>query len=85
MSRARIRDDLTEGMNRSRAEERICLGISFLGEVGVKYAGDEDERIARLYLICKIPQADIAEEIGYERSTISRRMKRIIRKMRIIT
>lgn len=75
MSRARIRDDLTEGMNRSRAEERIR-------EANL---GDEDERIARLYLICKIPQADIAEEIGYERSTISRRMKRIIRKMRIIT
>ena len=75
MSRARIRDDLTEGMKRSRAEERIR-------EANL---GEEDERIARMYLIAKIPQADIAEEIGYERSTISRRMKRIIRKMRIIT
>lgn len=75
MSRARIRDDLTEGMKRSRAEERIR-------EANL---GEEDERIARMYLIRKVPQADIAEEIGYERSTISRRMKRIIRKMRIIT
>ena len=75
MSRARIRDDLTEGMKRSCAEERIR-------EANL---GEEDERIARMYLIGKVPQADIAEEIGYERSTISRRMKRIIRKMRIIT
>ena len=56
MSRARIRDDLTEGMKRSRAEERIR-------EANL---GEEDERIARMYLIGKMPQADIAEEIGYE-------------------
>ena len=38
----------------------------------------EDEIIARRYLIEKIPQIDIAAELGYERSTISRRLPYII-------
>lgn len=38
----------------------------------------EDEIIARRYLIEKIPQIDIAVELGYERSIISRRLPYII-------
>ena len=39
----------------------------------------DDDLIARRYLIEKIPQIDIAAELGYERSTISRRMPGIIK------
>lgn len=54
--------------------------------------GNDDTAIAKRYLIEQIPQMDIAIEFGYERSTISRRMPRIIskventaRKMKYIT
>ena len=39
----------------------------------------QDSLIARRYLIEKIPQIDIAAELGYERSTISRRLTRIVK------
>lgn len=41
----------------------------------------EDEIIARRYLIDKMPQIDIASEVGYERSTISRRLPHIFREV----
>ena len=37
----------------------------------------DDELIARRYLIEKVAQIDIAAELGYERSTVSRRLKYI--------
>lgn len=40
--------------------------------------GEEDTLIARRYLIDQVPQIDIAVEIGRERSTISRRLPRIL-------
>lgn len=40
--------------------------------------GEEDDIIARRYIIEKVPQIDIAAEMGYERSTISRRLANII-------
>ena len=40
--------------------------------------GEEDTLIARRYLIDQIPQIDIATEIGMERSTVSRRLPRIL-------
>lgn len=40
--------------------------------------GEEDTLIARRYLIDQVPQIDIAVEIGMERSTISRRLPRIL-------
>lgn len=40
--------------------------------------GRADDVIARRYLVEKVPQIDIAAELGYERSTVSRRLKRII-------
>lgn len=39
--------------------------------------GREDTEIAKLYLIDQIPQIDIAVEYGYDRSTISKRVKEI--------
>lgn len=39
----------------------------------------DDDLIARRYLIEKVPQIDIAAELGYERSTISRRIPGIIK------
>lgn len=40
--------------------------------------GEEDTLIARRYLIDQVPQIDIATEIGMERSTVSRRLPRIL-------
>ena len=40
--------------------------------------GIEDDIIARRYIIEKVPQIDIAAEMGYERSTISRRLVSIM-------
>ena len=53
--------------------------------------GVEDSKIARLYLLDAIPQIEIAAELNLDRSTISKRMPRIVsrieraaRKMNII-
>lgn len=43
--------------------------------------GKEDTGIATKYLIEQIPQIDIAEELGMDRSTISMRVKGILRKL----
>ena len=43
--------------------------------------GETDTGIAQRYLIEQIPQIDIATEYGCERSTISRRLPRIIDKV----
>ncbi len=40
--------------------------------------GAEDTLIARRCLVDKIPQIDVAEDIGIHRSTISHRLPRII-------
>lgn len=40
--------------------------------------GREDEKIAALYLIDGMPQIDIAAEIPLDRSTVSRRMEKIM-------
>ena len=40
--------------------------------------GVEDSKIARLYLLDAIPQIEIAAELNLDRSTISKRMTRII-------
>lgn len=40
--------------------------------------GSTDAQIAKRYLVDRIPQIDIAIEFGYERSTISKRMKNIV-------
>ncbi len=38
----------------------------------------DDDLIARRYIVEKRPQIDIAAELGYERSTISRRIHDIV-------
>lgn len=40
--------------------------------------GREDKEIARLYIIERVPQIDIAGELHFDRSTVSRRMERIL-------
>lgn len=44
--------------------------------------GREDERIAQLYFIDKIPQVDVATELYLGRATVQRRIPSILRKMR---
>lgn len=44
--------------------------------------GREDKEIARLYIIERVPQIDIAEELHFDRSTVSRRMERILNEAR---
>ena len=43
--------------------------------------GEEDTRIAELGLISRWPHASIGAELGLDRSTVSKRMKRIIEKV----
>lgn len=43
--------------------------------------GLEDEQMATLYLIDAIPQVEIAVSIPLDRSTVSRRMKKIIKRL----
>lgn len=39
--------------------------------------GREDRQILRLYVMERLPQIDIAAELGMDRSTVSRRMDKI--------
>ena len=65
---------------------RVRLPVELVGllkrdlETAIDQAnlGEENTLIARRYLIDQIPQIDIATEIGMERSTISRRLPRIL-------
>lgn len=43
--------------------------------------GNDDTDIAKRYLIDQIPQIEIAAEFGWGRSTISRRISRILLKV----
>lgn len=43
--------------------------------------GVEDTRIAEMYLLDAIPQVEIGEELDLERSTVSKRLHRIIDKV----
>ena len=45
--------------------------------------GAENERIARLYYIDRLPQADVAAEVYLAQATIKRRLPKIIEKMQI--
>lgn len=72
MATARVRlPDSLDGLLRSQMETAIL-------EANL---GTDDTDIARRYLIDQIPQIDIAAEFGWERSTISHRVKRIIAKV----
>lgn len=43
--------------------------------------GNFDTFVAKKYLIEQVPQIDIAEELGYERTTVTKRMPRIIERV----
>lgn len=45
--------------------------------------GKENERIARLYYIDRMPQVDVAAEVYLAQSTIKRRLPEILTKMQI--
>ena len=44
--------------------------------------GREDTQIAKLYYVDKLPQVDVAGELHMDRSTISRRMDKILTEAR---
>jgi DNA-binding transcriptional regulator LsrR (DeoR family) len=44
--------------------------------------GREDERIAQLYFVDKIPQVDVATELYLGRATVQRRLPGIMQRMR---
>lgn len=72
MATARVRlPDSLDGLMRSEMETAIR-------ETNL---GNDDTDIARRYLIDQVPQIDIAAEFGWERSTISHRVKRILHKV----
>lgn len=43
--------------------------------------GNFDTLVAKKYLIEQVPQIEIGDELGYDRSVITRRVKRITRKV----
>ena len=43
--------------------------------------GREDEKIARLYFVDKLPQVDVATELYLGRATVQRRLPDILRRM----
>lgn len=45
--------------------------------------GRENEQIARLYYIDRMPQVDVAAEVYLAQSTIKRRLPKILNKMQI--
>lgn len=71
------------------AKARVRAGISDAGftrsewEIVIREAalGVENTRIAEMYLLDAIPQVEIGAEIGLERSTISKRLPKIIDKI----
>lgn len=68
----------------ARARVRLPVGLTDLLKSETEAAIDEanlgvdDALIAKMYLIDKIPQIDIAIELDLDRSTISKRIPKII-------
>lgn len=50
--------------------------------IGQAMLGTEDKRIVRLYVLERMPQIDVAAELNMDRSTISRRMDKILKEAR---
>ena len=72
MSTARIRLPATLDQL-LRSELEVCIQEANLGTV--------DERIAREYMLDKTPQVEIAAELDWTRTTMSRHIKHIVRKV----
>lgn len=70
-------------MEYSRARVKLPPELERLNKTQFIKAIDEanlgvvDDAIARMYLLNQIPQADVAEEFGVTRLTITRRMRSI--------
>lgn len=71
----------------AKARARVSESAKYLlrsdWEVIIQQAalGVEDTKIATMYLLDAIPQVDIGVEIGLERSTVSRRLSKILPKV----
>lgn len=50
--------------------------------IGQAMLSAEDKEIVRLYIVEKLPQVDVAGELHMDRSTISRRMDKILMEAR---
>lgn len=50
--------------------------------IGQAMLSAEDKEIVRLYIVEKLPQVDVAGELHMDRSTISRRMDKILTEAR---
>lgn len=72
MSRARCKSSFTGELTRTALENAIW-------EANL---GAEDEDIANMYYIEKLPMVEIAEEMGLDRKTVSARLRRIEARMR---
>lgn len=72
MAKARVRkSESTKDLLRSdweRVIDEATLGI-------------EDTKIAKMYLLDAIPQVEIGVEVGLERSTVSKRLAKILPKV----
>lgn len=72
MAKARVRkSESTKDLLRSdweRVIDEAALGI-------------EDTKIAKMYLLDGTPQVDIGAEVGLERSTVSKRLAKILPKV----
>ena len=74
MASARVR--LPEDLERLSTSQMIrCIEESNLGQ--------KDTMVAKRYLIDQWPQIDIAAELGWGRTTVSERIPRILRKVRL--
>ena len=69
-ARVRLPDDLQKLL---RSELEVAIRESALSR--------EDALIATRYIVEKVPQIDIAVELGWERSTISKRLSVITRRV----
>lgn len=58
-----------------RSDLLVCIEEANLGQ--------NDTTVAKRYLVDQWPQIDIAAELGWSRSTVSDRIPRILRKVRI--
>lgn len=69
------------------ARVKLPLSIELLLKDEVELAieqanlGNFDTFVAKKYLIEQVPQIDIAEELGYDRTVITRRVKHIIQRV----
>ena len=72
-----------------QARGRLPLGLETLTKPELLQVNDEagigleNERIARLYFVDRLPQVDVASELYLGRATIQRRLPEIQKKMEI--